>query len=96
MPKPISLKEFDKAAPLSLHLSQLNAQNKGLYGMIRAAVEQRELLLEACKAVLDAINQADLQGTVLWINPPYQAEAIHETASERLQAAIALSEGGEE
>ncbi len=46
-------------------------------------------LLEACKAVLATIERADLGGKCLWIEPPYQASAVHETATERLQAAIA-------
>lgn len=53
--------------------------------LIAAAPE----LLETCKAVLDAIEQADLNGTVLWINPPYQAAAVHESASQRLMNVIA-------
>jgi len=50
-------------------------------------------LLEACQAVLAALENADLQGTVLWIEPPYQAPAVHESAQERLQAVIAKATG---
>ena len=46
-------------------------------------------LLEACEAVLDVIQATDLNGVALWIRPPYQAAAVHETATERLDAALA-------
>lgn len=51
-------------------------------------------LLETCKAVLDAINRADLGGKVLWIEPPYQLAEIHETASEALEAVISIATKG--
>lgn len=52
-----------------------------------------EELLTTCRAVLEAIKATDLQGAVLWIKPPYQAEAVHETASERLAELIAKYSG---
>lgn len=45
-------------------------------------------MIEACQAVLHAIDNTDLQGTILWIRPPYQAEGVHETAYERLFAVL--------
>lgn len=56
--------------------------------LIAAAPE----LLAACKAVLDAIESTDLNGAVIWIRPPYQHKAVHESASERLAAVIAKAE----
>jgi len=53
---------------------------------------RRDELLAACKAVLDALERADLCGAVLWIEPPYQAVAVHESAQERLRAVIANGE----
>lgn len=52
-------------------------------------------LLEACKAVLDALENVDLGGTVLWISPPYQARGVHESAQERLREVIAKATGSE-
>ena len=43
-----------------------------------------EKLREACLAVADAINKSDLNGAVIWINPPYQLSFVHESATERL------------
>jgi len=60
--------------------------------LIAAAPE----LLNACKAVLAALENADLQGAVLWIEPPYQAPAVHESAQERLQAVIEKATGESE
>lgn len=51
-------------------------------------------LLAACEAALNAIENADLGGEVLWVRPPHQAAAVHETASERLAAAIRLAKEG--
>lgn len=45
-------------------------------------------LLEACQAVLNAIKRTSLEGKVIWIQPPYVLPPVHETATERLQAAI--------
>ena len=42
-------------------------------------------LLQACRDVLDAIEQADLGGEVLWIK---RGSPIHESASDRLQDVI--------
>jgi hypothetical protein len=50
-------------------------------------------LLQACKAVLHAIASADLDGRVLWILPPYQADGDHESANERLEVVIEEAEG---
>ena len=49
-------------------------------------------LTAACEAVLDAIEKTDLNGAVLWINPPYQAEGVHETAWERLRSVLGRDE----
>lgn len=56
-------------------------------------VNSHDKLLEACKAVLMAIEQTDLNGAVMWIKPPFQAEGIHETAWERLFNVISEVEG---
>jgi hypothetical protein len=53
-----------------------------------------DALLAACEAALHAIENADLGGEVLWVRPPHQAAAVHETASERLAAAIRLAKEG--
>lgn len=58
-----------------------------------ALVKAAPKLLETCKAVLHAIESADLDGCVLWILPPYQADAVHESVNERLEAVIAEAEG---
>ena len=42
-------------------------------------------LLDACRDVLDAIEQSDLGGEVLWIK---RGSPIHESASDRLQDVI--------
>lgn len=55
--------------------------------LIAAAPE----LLEACRLVLDAIEQANLRGEVLWI---HRNSAVHESASERLQHVIERATGG--
>lgn len=52
-------------------------------------------LLEACRAVLDSLKRANLNGEVLWINPPYQGAAVHESAHERLAAVIEKATGVE-
>ncbi len=56
--------------------------------IVRACNSHYELL-EACQAVLATIKETALDGVVLWIRPPYQAAAVHETATERLEAVIA-------
>jgi hypothetical protein len=48
-------------------------------------------LLEACKAVAETIKDLG----PLWLKPPYQAEAVHETAYERLIGVIEQAEGTE-
>ena len=58
-----------------------------------ALVKAAPALLQACKAVLHAIESADLDGCVLWMLPPYQADGVHESANERLQAVIEEAEG---
>jgi hypothetical protein len=50
-------------------------------------------LLAACKAALATLEGLDLQGRVLWIEPPHQAAAVHETVHERLMAVIQEAEG---
>ena len=47
-------------------------------------------LLEACRLVLDAIEQANLCGEVLWIK---RGSPIHESATDRLQAVIEQATG---
>jgi len=47
-------------------------------------------LLQACRLVLVAIEQADLGGEVLWIN---RGSPVHESASERLADVIELATG---
>ena len=42
-------------------------------------------LLQACRDVLEAIEQADMGGEVLWIK---RGSPIHESASDRLQDVI--------
>lgn len=51
-------------------------------------------LLRACKAVLASMQSTDLQGAVLWIEPPYQAEGVHQSAEELLMEVIELAEKG--
>jgi hypothetical protein len=48
-------------------------------------------LLEACKAVAETIKDLG----PLWIKPPFQAEAVHESAYERLIGVIEKAEGTE-
>lgn len=48
-------------------------------------------LLEACRAVADTIRHLG----PLWINPPFQAEAVHESAYERLMNVISQATGEE-
>lgn len=51
-------------------------------------------LLTACKATLDAITkQAQADGTILWVEPPYQLAGVHESVAERLMNVIADAEG---
>jgi methylphosphotriester-DNA--protein-cysteine methyltransferase len=45
-------------------------------------------LLEACEAVLDAINQAGTGQPSLWINPPYVRPGVYESINERLESVI--------
>jgi len=53
-------------------------------------------MLQALKAVQAAITKhAEETGDVIWINPPYQAAAVHESAWERLETVIAKAEGRE-
>jgi len=47
-------------------------------------------LLEACRVVLAAIEQANLGGEVLWIN---RGSPVHESASERLADVIEQATG---
>lgn len=61
-------------------------QDRAAY--IVTAVNSHAELVAACKAVLDAIETSDLAGEVLWINPPHQLDGVHETATERLRAAL--------
>jgi hypothetical protein len=51
-------------------------------------VEERDELLLACRAVLDALERCDMDGAIPWIHPPYQAAGVHESAHERLLAVI--------
>src|SRR5690606_38510263 len=51
------------------------------------------MLLEACKAGLAALERADLDGEILWLEPPYQAPAVCETAHGRLIAVIEEATG---
>lgn len=50
-------------------------------------------LLQACRAVLESLLKTDLGGAIPWVNPPYQAAAVHETAFERLAAVIEKATG---
>lgn len=77
--------EFDEGP--TLEQSHINAE------FIVRTVNSHDKLLEACKAVLMAIEQTDLNGAVMWIKPPFQAEGIHETAWERLFNVISEVEG---
>jgi hypothetical protein len=56
--------------------------------LIAAAPE----LLAACKAVLATLEATDMEGRVLWIDPPHQLAGVHESAQERLQAVIEHAE----
>jgi len=47
-------------------------------------------LLAACRLVLDAIEQANLGGEVLWIK---RGSPVHESATDRLQAVIEKATG---
>ena len=53
---------------------------------------ENKRLRVACEAVNHAINNTDLNGCVIWIQPPYQAPAIHESASDRLRNVLELSD----
>ena len=55
----------------------------------------RSMIIASLRAILDAIESADLGGAVLWINPPYALDGVHETASERLQAMLQMLEQAE-
>ena len=48
-------------------------------------------LRTACEAVKHALQNNDIEGHVLWILPPYQAPAIHETAFDRLEGVLEQS-----
>ena len=53
--------------------------------LIAAAPE----LLEACRIALDTISKIAIEtGDVYWINPPYQAAAVHESVVQRLHVVI--------
>ena len=58
--------------------------------LLAAAAED---LLAACKAVRNSLESTDLHGICLWIEPPFQISGVHESAWERLEAAIAKAEG---
>lgn len=63
----------------------------------RAADAKRiEELLNACKATLAALEKCDLNGSVLWVEPPYQFYGVHETVQERLAVVIEEAESGVE
>ena len=47
----------------------------------------------ACEAVRHSLDKTDLGGIMLWLYPPYVPAGVHETAYERLDAAI-VSAGG--
>ncbi|MEP3481642.1 MAG: hypothetical protein ABJZ55_20535 [Fuerstiella sp.] len=52
--------------------------------------EEAVLLLDACKAVARALqHEAEENGTVIWMVPPDQLPAVHESAGERLISTIA-------
>lgn len=73
-------------------LGDVRANNEEDDANARLIAAGPELLL-ACKAVLAALNAAELDG--LWIDAPYQLPGVHESAQERLAAAIAKAEGKE-
>lgn len=56
----------------------------------REAADRIERLEIACRAVLHSILNTDLEGNILWILPPHQAEAVHESAAERLADVLGL------
>ena len=47
-----------------------------------------EELEQACEAVKHALQHNDLKGNVIWILPPHQAAAVHETAWQRLDSVL--------
>jgi len=53
-------------------------------------IEQRDKLLIACEAVLDALRKTDLNGQVLWLDQPYVLPGVHETAQERLMEVLGV------
>lgn len=62
---------------------------------LRETVKEREELSKSLHAAYEAIRAAmhamlnnDLDGVVLWVRPPYQAEGVHETAWERLNSVL--------
>ena len=56
------------------------------------AKDERIAELEtACRAVLEAIvYDAQKCGTVIWVRPPYAAEAVHESVADRLCEALGV------
>jgi len=79
---------------LKAHREYDEKQNSATYDRAIRAEQRVKVLENDLRAVLSALQTVDMQGAIAWIRPPYQAEAVHETAEERIRAALSDTERG--
>lgn len=78
-----------QAMPCCQDLRRAQSQHMRVVAGYEVLLSKYHKLLTACRAVQAAVDKHCANtGSVLWIEPPYQNAAVHESVAERLSGVI--------